>query len=261
MHRPAKTILLACLLALPLWLQAALDFESIEQKPAGEQYRLMSLLMLITGGTDPALLEMLEPVMAQQQADGGSAPDIELNDYVTPLIRIVEPEMMLAGAARMFRFARENGPEIQRRLTALAREYPLLISRVDINRLAEDAIIIRDAIADTIEYTESIDDAAAESRLDAFRAQTVYLRNMLEYNQFEEELAEITNQAIIDLGGRLDAYERMFNDEVDNDLIRRRVDSAEIMNAQTNERFDDQAMMRNSELLMMLILMESQVNH
>ena len=33
------------------------------------------------------------------------------------------------------------------------------------------------------------------------------------------------------------------------------------MNAQTDERFDDQAMMRNSELLMMLILMESQVNH
>jgi hypothetical protein len=261
MHRPAKIILLACLLALPLWLQAALDFESIEQKPAGEQYRLMSLLMLITGGTDPALLEMLEPVMAQQQAADGSAPDIELNDYVTPLIRIVEPEMMLAGAARMFRFAREKGPEIQRRLTSLAREYPLLISMVDVNQLAEDAIIIRDAIADTIEYTDSINDAAAESRLEAFRAQTVYLRNMLEYNQFEEDLAAITNQAIIDLGGRLDAYERMFNDEVDSDLIRRRVDSAEIMNAQTDERFDDQAMMRNSELLMMLILMESQVNH
>ena len=74
------------------------------------------------------------------------------------------------------------------------------------------------------------------------------------------ELAEITNQAILDLGGRLDAYQRMFNEDVDPDLIKRRVESAEIMNEQTGNRYEDQAMMRNSELLMMLILMESQVH-
>jgi hypothetical protein len=83
---------------------------------------------------------------------------------------------------------------------------------------------------------------------------------MMEYNQFQNDLAEITNQAILDLGGRLDAYQRMFEDDVDPDLIKRRVESARIMNQQTGDRFEDQAMMRNSELLMMLILMESQVH-
>jgi hypothetical protein len=52
----------------------------------------------------------------------------------------------------------------------------------------------------------------------------------------------------------------MFEDDVDPDLIKRRVESARIMNQQTGDRFEDQAMMRNSELLMMLILMESQVH-
>ena len=51
----------------------------------------------------------------------------------------------------------------------------------------------------------------------------------------------------------------MFEDDVDPDLIRRRVESAEIMNQQTGSRYEDQAMARNAELLMMLILMESQV--
>ncbi|MCJ7815387.1 MAG: hypothetical protein MUP31_04965, partial [Xanthomonadales bacterium] len=90
--------------------------------------------------------------------------------------------------------------------------------------------------------------------------QTVYLRNMMEYNMFQQELAEITNQAILDLGGRLDAYQRMFNEDIDPELVKRRVESAKIMNQQAGRRYEDQAMMRNSELLMMLILMESQVH-
>ena len=102
-------------------------------------------------------------------------------------------------------------------------------------------------------------DPAAASRVEAFRGQTIYLRNMMEYNQFQEELAVITEEAIIDLGGRLDAYQRMFTDDVDSELIQRRVESAEIMNRQTGDRFEDQALSRNSELLMMLILLESQV--
>jgi hypothetical protein len=83
---------------------------------------------------------------------------------------------------------------------------------------------------------------------------------MMEYNIFQEELARITDRAIVDLGGRLDAYQRMFDDEIDPELVQRRVDSAEIMNALTGTNFDEQARMRTNEILMMLILMESQVH-
>ena len=136
---------------------------------------------------------------------------------------------------------------------------PILISMVDVNEITSDAIIIRNSIADSIEYSDAIDDPDSAVQLQAFRGQTIYLRNMMEYNIFQQELAEITNQAILDLGGRLDAYQRMFDEDVDPDLIKRRVESAEIMNEQTGNRYEDQAMMRNTELLMMLILMESQV--
>ena len=248
-------LLLAAVLVQPV--SAAVNFESIDPLPPGDQYRQLSLLMLITGGTDPALLELLQPVIDQQQA--GARLDLELDDFVTPLIRIVDRETILASAAEMFRFAHENSAEIQARLTQIAQQNPILISMVNVNEMAADAIIIRNSIADTIEYTDAIDKQQAAARLEAFRNQTVYLRNMMEYNEFQSELSALTNEAIVDLGGRLDAYQRMFSDEVDADLIKRRVESAQIMNEQTGKRFDDQAMANNAELLMMLILMESQV--
>lgn len=255
-----RRFLLTLMLLLPLPVAAALSFETIDEKPPGEQYRQLSLLLLITGGTDPAMLEILEPVIELQASGEAPAMDLEIDDLVTPLTRIVDPEILLGGAAGLFRFAHDNGETIQQRLTTIARENPILISMVDVNAMAADAIVIRNAIADTIEYTPSIDAGQAAERLDAFRRQTVYLRNMMEFNAFQEELNEITNRAIVDLGGRLDAYQRMFDEEVDEDLIRRRIESAQIMNAQAEERFEGEAMLRNAELMMMLILMESQVH-
>jgi len=255
------TLLISLLLALAAPGLAAFDFQAIEELPPGEQYRQLSLLMLVSGGIDPALIRMLQPMVdSNPELTGPGRSNLELDDFVTPLVRIVNQETLLANAAQMFRFARENGVEIQARMTAIVQANPILISMLDVNAIAADAIIIRNAIADSIEYSDTIDDPESATQLQAFRGQTIYLRNMMEFNVFQQELAEITNQAIIDLGGRLDAYQRMFNEDVDPDLIKRRVDSAEIMNEQTGNRYEDQAMMRNSELLMMLILMESQVH-
>ena len=260
MIRRIKTLMILLVLALgaPATGLAAIDFESMQELTPGEEYRRLSLLMLVTGGTDPALLELLQPIV-ERQAASGAPTDLELDDYVTPLVRIVDQDTLLASAAEMFRFARENSARIQERMTEIARSNPILISLLDVNEIAADAIIIRNAIADSIEYADVGDGPEAAALIEGFRGQTVYLRNMMEYNIFQEELAAITNEAIIDLGGRLDAYQRMFDDEVDPDLIKRRVESAEIMNRQTGQRYEDQALARNAELLMMLILMESQV--
>jgi hypothetical protein len=245
----------------PMTALASFDFDSIDGLTPGDQYRQLSLLMLVSGGVNPDFISLLQPILDSHpdvMKAGGS--NLELDDFVTPLVRIVDQETLLANAAQMFRFARENSTEIQQRMTAIVQANPILISMVNVSVIAADAIVIRNSIADSIEYSETIDDPDVAAQLEAFRGQTVYLRNMMEYNIFQQELAEITNQAIVDLGGRLDAYQRMFNEDVDPDLINRRIESAEIMNQQTGNRYEDQAMMRNTELLMMLILMESQVH-
>jgi hypothetical protein len=261
----ARVAALSLLLVLlsPSRALATFDFAMLEPLTPGEQYRQLSLLSLVAGGVDPALLALLQPVaraQEQRRAAGEASPDLALDDYVKPLARIIDPDILLASAAQMLQFARDNGPEIQARMTRIARDNPILISMVDVNEIAADAIIIRNAIADGIEYSDTIEDPAAPEQGQAFRDQTVYLRNMMEFNEFQQELAQLTEEAIIDLGGRLDAYQRMFDDDVDPELIKRRVESAQIMNQQAENRFEEQAMQRNAELLMMLILLESQVH-
>lgn len=260
MRKWFKSILLSLLL-LPMTTSvvfAGFDFEAINKLPPGEQYRQLSLLLLVSGGVEEELQFLLQPLI-EQNASAENGISLELEDYGTPLARIVDQETMLAGVAEIFRYAQQNGMLIQARLTEIATANPILVSMVDANEIAEDAIIIRTAIADSLEYSQLGDQEELKDRVEAFRLQTVYLRNMMEYNIFQEELAMITNEAIVDLGGRLDAYERMFQEEVDSELLQKRIESAETMNAQTGERYDEQAMMRTNELLMMLILMESQV--
>ena len=238
------------------------DPESNAELPPGEKFRQLSLLLLVSGGVEPGLLELIQPANkgVNDEIDPGSADFAsQLDDYQTPLARIVDQEAMLAGTSRMFGYTRDHSEEIQLELAEITRANPILISIVDVNEIAEDAIIIRNAIADAIEYSDAAQHPEAHAHLQTFREQTVHLRNMMEFNIFQEELAVITNQAIIDLGGRLDAYQRMFDDEVDAEMVQRRVDSAAIMNAQTGDNFDEQARMRTNEILMMLILMESQV--
>ncbi len=238
------------------------DPESVAELPPGERFRQLSLLLLVSGGVEPGLLELIqaEDDNGNREVGSGSAGFIlQLDNFQTPLARIVDQETMLASAAQMFVYTRDNSQEIQLELAEITRSNPVLISIVDVNEIAEDAIIIRNAIADAIEYSEAGEQSQAAEQLKVFRNQTVHLRNMMEYNIFQEELARITDQAIIDLGGRLDAYQRMFDDEIDPELVQRRVDSAEIMNALTGTNFDEQARMRTNEILMMLILMESQV--
>jgi hypothetical protein len=256
-------VVIGLMAAWPSAAMASADPEAVTELPPGEQFRQLSLLLLVSGGVKPGLLELIQvtDTTGNNEADSGSAGFIlQLDDFQTPLARIVDQETMLASAAQMFVYTRDNSQEIQLELAEITRTNPILISIVDVNEIAEDAIIIRNAIADAIEYSEAAEQPQAAEHLRVFRNQTVHLRNMMEFNIFQEELARITDRAIVDLGGRLDAYQRMFDDEIDSELVQRRVDSAEIMNALTGNNFDEQARMRNQEILMMLILMESQVH-
>ena len=263
MKNTLKTGLMVVAL-LAAWSSLAtvgIDSEFIELPP-GEKFRQLSLLLLVSGGVEPGLLELIHVAdkNSTNQADSELAGfTLRLDDFQTPLARIVDPEAMLASAAQMFVYARDNSQEIQLELATITQANPILISMEDVNEIAEDAIIIRNAIADAIEYAQVAQQAQALLQLQVFRNQTVHLRNMMEFNIFQEKLVRITDQAIIDLGGRLDAYQRMFDDEIDTELFQRRIDAAQIMNAQTGTSSDDEARLRNNEILMMLILMESQV--
>jgi len=50
-------------------------------------------------------------------------------EYTTPMVRIIDQETLLAGAAQLFRFAQENHGEVRARLDRLQSDYPYLVSQ------------------------------------------------------------------------------------------------------------------------------------
>lgn len=230
------------------------NIEDIQNLPPGEQYRQLSLVLLISRGADAELLGALTPADANDQNRAG--PNFSPDDYKTPLIRIVDQESMLTGSAFLLRFAQDSNDEIQARLAAINASNPVLISMVDMNAITEDAIIIRNAIADAIGYSDLMNDEALAIHLQNYRTQTIHIRNVMEYELFDEELDRLTDEAIASVGGKLDAYQRMFDEEVDSKGLARQFDAAQYIFNRT-DKFDEKAGLLTEEIMKNVILTQS----
>lgn len=252
-------VLMVLVLLLPAFsVIAATNIEDIQNLPPGEQYRQLSLVLLISRGADPELLDALAPADANDQNRAG--PDFSPDDYKTPLIRIVDQESMLTGSAFLLRFAQDSNDEIQARLAEINASNPVLISMVDMNGITEDAIIIRNAIADAISYSSLMDDGQVAMHLQNYRTQTIRLRNIMEFELFDEELERLTDEAILSVGGKLDAYQRMFDEEVNSKDLDRQFDAAKYIFNRT-EKFDEKAGILTEEIMKNVIISQSNPNN
>ena len=248
------TIALLVAIVLPTAMSeaSANSIEGIDDLPPGEQYRQLSLVLLISGGVKPELLDAMD----RDGANGRQTANIRPDDYKTPLIRIVDQESMLSGAAFLLRFAKDSRDRIEADLAAIRSDNPVLISMVDMNSITEDAIIIRNAIADSIGYSNLVDDELIALYLQEYRTQTIRIRNLMEYELFNKELARLTDEAILSVGGKLDAYQRMFDEEVESKEFDRPFDAAEYIYNRT-DKFDEEAGMLTEKVMKSVILSQS----
>ena len=264
-------------LLILLWLAwtpvnaVELDLQAVDALPAAEQHRQLSLMLLVSAGVDEALLaqvaEHLQPVAGASPGEpgasgAGATPRFDTDRYTSPLARIVDQASLLAGAEQLFRFTLAHRPEIRARLDALESEDADLASPAVLAELAEDTILIRQAIADSLRATKPTagrNNPGEDSAEDRYRAQTVVLRNTLEYTQFKAELDVLTGQAIASVGGRLDAYQRMFDVETNTGVLDRRIRSAELIYLPEGQ-FDPRAGELTEEMLRNMVLSESQPN-
>ena len=228
------------------------NIEEMRSLPPGEQYRQLSLILLISGGVDPALLTSLVSL----DNKGLTTSTVNPADYNTPLIRIVDQESMLSGTAFLLGFALESESDIQARLVAINSSNPVLVSMVDMNSITEDAIIIRNAIADAIDYSGLVSDKNIATHLSDYRIQTIHIRNIMEYELFDEELGRLTDEAILSVGGKLDAYQRMFDEEVDKKEFDRQFDAAAYIYNRT-DKFNLKAGKLTEDIMKNVILSQS----
>jgi len=256
MIRTISYLLAAVLLLFSAtYCRADVDPISISDLPPGEQYRQLSLVVLMAAGARPELIDAMTP----DGETGGGRADINPDDYRTPLFRIVDQESMLAGAAFLLRYAHESAQDIQTRMAAIKNANPVLISMVDVNAITEDAIIIRNAIADSVAYSDLVRDEVTRAHLQDYRIRTTRIRNVMEFKLFEAELARLTEEAILSVGGKLDAYQRMFDEEVDSKEFDRQFDAADYI-FNRSEKFDLKAGKLTEEIMKNVIFSEGQPN-
>ena len=208
--------MLLCGLLFPCFAQAWTDsgFAALDKLGDAERYRQLNLILMVSEGADASFADALLPQgTGEDQAVRGPLPLLKVDDFQTPLNRIVDQRAMISSAVRVFRFALDNRPAIMDAISGLAADDPAQVAQVDLIQLAEDAIIIRSALAGSIEYLAREAEPALASYLKPYQKRTVYLRNVMEYWKFDRELAAITDDAIADTGGRMAAYQRMLEDE------------------------------------------------
>lgn len=249
MRSALATIALAA--AIPAFTddQAAI-FTGIDAMPPAERFRQLSLMLMVTDGTDQALVDTLSARLGEVGDEKGqtSGPGFDFDQYSTPLIRIVDQQTMLAGATQLFRFTREHAPEVAARLKAAQQAMLEERGAPTTPAIAEDAIIIRNAIADSIDYEMHGSGEEGEKISAGYRARTVYLRNNLEYELFAVELDRITAEAVASVGGQSDAYQRMFDEEVDSEELDKKIKAAEYAYG-WDRKFDERAAKMAEEIL------------
>jgi hypothetical protein len=249
----SRLVIAAMLVLASMPAVSAMQPSALDQLPPVERYRQLNLILMVSEGIDPAFL----PRLLSQKNDPGIAnstvntfPLIDVEAFQTPLNRIVEQDALISRAALVFRFAQNNHADILESLESLAASDPEAAAQVDLIQLAEDAIIVRLAITGSLEYLESQgSDAAIGGYLDTYRNRTLYLRNVMEFWEFEQELAAITEDAIIDTGGRMDAYERMLEDEPDLDAFKQHLQAVEHIYWQTRNRKGKPPVVPSDELI------------
>ena len=231
---------------------SAAELGELKQLPAGEQYRQLNLILMVSEGVEAGFLQRL----GLSNAPESTLPQVRVDDFQTPLNRIVDQEAMLADAALLFRFALANEPAITRTLAELAAAHPQEVADVDLVVLAEDAIIIRTALSGSFEYLLDPEDPLIQDYLGAYQQRTVYLRNVMEYWSFEQELAAITDEAMAETGGKMDAYQRFLEDKPELDSFRKHLEAVEYIYWQSRGGKNKAPKLPGDEL----IDAESQVN-
>ena len=144
-----------CMLAISTQAIGSAELARLDNLPPGEQYRQLSLILLISGGVEPALLDAFAPQNAEN--DGRSASDFNPDDYKTPLLRIVDVADLAVGRLRRKRCFGDEHVDSLKQVGALVTHHEhglLALSRRQVVVIDQDHVV-----------AVRRDDAAVESEI------------------------------------------------------------------------------------------------
>ena len=217
----------------------------------GERYWQLRFAAALSKGVDDDLLEALERRFGQPD---GNVPDIpDLSDYQGAGYRIASAESILDALTDLTAFERAAGEDLQDEINQLERDYPDIVSAIDEETFAEEVLIVRSAILDSLESLVSNAPEFSKIDLDSYREGTLRARNELEFVVFALDMDALADQSIADATGRLDAFHRMMDDNTDEVFLRERIMASEEMTRQLSDEHREYANRRMVRTLFFLL--------
>lgn len=217
----------------------------------GERYWQLRFALGLTQGVDDELLAALEERFG---GPDGTLPGIpDLADYQGAGYRIASSNSILEALTDLAVFNAVAGDELRAEILQLETDYPERIAALSEDILAEEILIVRSVIMDSLESLKLNDPAFSDVDLATYQEGTLRARNNLEYVVFSEEMDALADRSIADTTGRLDAFHRMLGDNEDDAFLRERILATEEMNRQLTDEHRQYAARRAVQSLFFLL--------
>jgi hypothetical protein len=216
----------------------------------GERYWQLRFLEGITTDVDDDLRAALE---ARYGPPDGTVPAIpDLATYQGAGYRIASAESILASLSDLAAFREAAGADVDAELRRIETESPEIVATIDQELLAEEILLVRSAVLDSLELMAA-NGALDERVVEDYQGGTVRARNELEYLAFAREMDALADGAIEESAGRLDAFHRLLDDTENTAFLRERVLAAEEMNRQLTDEHRAYAARRTARTLFFLL--------
>ncbi len=181
----------------------------------------------------------------REYGQGSVAPDTPIADIIegiaNPVLRQAAPSIAVAQMAHLIEFSQTCDTFIAGQASSLEAFDPTLANGEFNAVIAEDALFLRQVLADVLYRLEADQDAAYGQAVIDYAASLVEMRDNIEFAAFDSEVEELETLFMEDLDGRLARSNDIINGEMNNEAIANAIALSDDLNDAARQQQERQA--------------------
>jgi len=204
------------------------------------RYQFFRLAQAIGTDATPAFrAAILEYGQGSVPADTPIADLIE--GIANPVLRQAAPSIAVAQMAHLIEFSQNCDTFIAGQAGSLEAFDPTLANAEFNAVIAEDALFLRQVLADVLYRLEADQDAVYGPAINAYAASLVAMRDNIEFASFNSEVEELETLFMNDLDGRLARSNDIINGEMNNESLANAIALSDDLNDAARQQQEQQA--------------------
>jgi hypothetical protein len=181
----------------------------------------------------------------REYGQGSVAPDTPIADIIegiaNPVLRQAAPSIAVAQMAHLIEFSQNCDTFVAGQAASLEAFDPTLANGEFNAVIAEDALFLRQVLADVLYRLEADQDAVYGPAIISYAASLVEMRDNIEFAAFDSEVEELETLFMEDLDGRLARSNDIINGEMNNEAIANAIALSDDLNDAARELQERQA--------------------